>query len=200
MERLELVIFDFDDTLVHLEVDWSAVERDLRSLALSEGITHRGHTGLMSFASTVARTPAAKRRIDRMIAAHERPVAASGAYRVIRGMVPLLRAVPSDLRLAVASSNSRRTIRRILKDLGLAGRFSMIVGREDVRRTKPHPEPVIRVLRSLRAKRARTLYVGDSDNDRRAARSARVPFFYLTTGDPRRLERLRRRLLGGAKR
>ncbi len=52
-----------------------------------------------------------------------------------------------------------------LRQLGIAGLFSVIVGFEDVTLHKPHPEPVHLALDNLKARPWETILVGDSAAD-----------------------------------
>jgi HAD superfamily hydrolase (TIGR01509 family) len=59
----------------------------------------------------------------------------------------LFREVP----LAIASGARRREIEEILAATGLRPRFAAVVGAEDVRHRKPHPEPYQKACRQLAA-------------------------------------------------
>ena len=52
--------------------------------------------------------------------------------------------------------------------------FDLSITLEDVTKSKPSPEGVIRTIKSL--KPSKTIYIGDSENDFKAALSAKVSF------------------------
>jgi phosphoglycolate phosphatase len=89
-------------------------------------------------------------------------------------------------RLAIVSTKYRRRIREILAREGLTGAFDVVIGGEDVSRTKPHPEGLNRALQALgdgqSFPRERALYVGDSLTDARAAERAGLRFAAVLTG------------------
>ncbi len=87
------------------------------------------------------------------------------------GALPLLHALHGrGLALGIATSSGREL--RSLDRWGVRGLFGSIVGRESVRRRKPHPEPVLRCAEELALPPAALAYVGDSPVDVRAGRAA----------------------------
>ena len=71
-----------------------------------------------------------------------------------------------------------------LEDLGIAGRFPVVVGLEDVSEPKPHPEGILRALQQLGVAPERALMVGDSVADIEAAKAAGCWSCLATWGVP----------------
>jgi HAD superfamily phosphatase len=86
----------------------------------------------------------------------------------------VLKRLAEDYRLAVFTGRPRQeadiTLRRFAPNLT----FDPIVAMEDVARKKPDPDGLLRIAAANPG--AKLLYVGDSIDDARAARAARVPF------------------------
>jgi phosphoglycolate phosphatase-like HAD superfamily hydrolase len=63
--------------------------------------------------------------------------------------------------------------------------FDMVVSAlpKDVRNPKPHPESVEKILHTLNVDGRRVLYVGDSEVDRKTARSSGVTFIAYKNPD-----------------
>jgi HAD superfamily hydrolase (TIGR01509 family) len=74
------------------------------------------------------------------------------------------------------STNRTTTMKPIMERFKLWPFFDMVVSALDVEKPKPDPESVEKILSKLQADRERTLYVGDSEVDRKTARSAGVRF------------------------
>lgn len=85
-------------------------------------------------------------------------------------------------KLAIVSSKFRRRIEQALRRDGLGGRFSYIVGGEDVEEMKPDPTGLLRAVAALDTPKECCLYVGDSVTDAETARRARVQFAAVLTG------------------
>jgi pyrophosphatase PpaX len=59
-----------------------------------------------------------------------------------------------------------------MNEMGIAGFFKTVVGFEDVKQTKPHPEGVLLALDDLKINPGETMLVGDSSVDVAAAKAA----------------------------
>jgi pyrophosphatase PpaX len=78
----------------------------------------------------------------------------------------------AGIRLAIVSSKMRGGVERGLRLFDLAESFELIVGAEDVKAHKPHPEPLERALATLGLAADEALYIGDSIHDIAAGRAA----------------------------
>lgn len=86
------------------------------------------------------------------------------------GLVPLLRDLRAEgVLLATVTSKGQQETETLLFDLGLADLFDAIVGDDDARPLKPHPEPVLEACRRLQVAPAQAVMVGDTTFDVRAA-------------------------------
>ena len=69
------------------------------------------------------------------------------------------------LQLAICSSRARPTLDGFVRTFCLEDWFSMVVGANDVRHHKPHPEPVQVILKQLNILPGEALVVGDASYD-----------------------------------
>ncbi|HZO95742.1 MAG TPA: HAD hydrolase-like protein [Gaiellaceae bacterium] len=161
------MVCDLDGTLVRLGVDWDAVRVCLRRLvgARAGGV-----------AQLLRRARAAGLRAEAEAVVERAELDAAGRCEVNEALLALLAAVPARVPVAVCSANGRRPVGRALARAGLDGRVAAVVGREDVERGKPAPDGLLALLDRFGARRARTVLVGDSELDERAAAAARVRF------------------------
>jgi phosphoglycolate phosphatase len=104
---------------------------------------------------------------------------------VIEAVAQLRRA---GYRTGIVSTKFRYRIEAILANHGAGEAFDLIVGGEDVRRHKPHPECLLRALARLQLDPAQALYVGDHPVDAQAAEAAGVPFAAVLSGVAREEE------------
>jgi len=77
-------------------------------------------------------------------------------------------------RLALVTSKVRGGAERGLRVAGLDAAFDVIVGADDVRNPKPHPEPVLKALAELGASPVEAVFIGDSRHDLESGRAAGV--------------------------
>ncbi len=108
----------------------------------------------------------------------------------------VLRRLSRRFELAVFTGRPRKEALYTLEKLGVRRLFRRIVAAEDVRRQKPDPEGLLRILRGRDPRSA--LYLGDNVDDAIAARRAGVPFLGVLPlrGDARRLRAAGLRRLG----
>ncbi len=197
--RKKLWIFDFDNTLVRLEpeVDWAAARRELepmlREAAVPEDLFEaypRGNLPLYSAIHsrlfrpanvapsdfTTAQVRSMLRRASSLIERYEM----AGVVRAapLEGAIELLRQIrKSGASIAIATSNSSRTIRKWLSIRRLRGLIDAIVGRDSLLALKPSPEMIARVLELCEVRAKDAAFAGDTDSDYRAARALNLDFF-----------------------
>jgi phosphoglycolate phosphatase len=70
----------------------------------------------------------------------------------------------------------------LLRSKGLDGYFSVVNGGDAFERKKPDPLPLIKTCEALGVEPSRTLMIGDSSNDARAARAAGCPVVLVSYG------------------
>jgi phosphoglycolate phosphatase len=85
-------------------------------------------------------------------------------------------------RLAICSNKPVAFTRDLLDAFGVAGRFSAVVGPEDVPRPKPAPDMLLVGLQRLGVRPGQALYVGDMTVDIQTARAAGVRVWVVPTG------------------
>ena len=96
----------------------------------------------------------------------------------------LLRA--NGIRRAI-STNRTTSMNYIMEEFGLWPHFELVVTALDVEHPKPHPESIEKILSTFRLTHNETLFLGDSDIDRGAAKAAGIHFISykneeITTG------------------
>ncbi len=79
-----------------------------------------------------------------------------------------------------------------LEQVGATARFPVVIGIDDVAKTKPHPEGILKALERLGASPERALMVGDTVADIEAARAAGCWSCLATWGVPDGADRARR--------
>jgi phosphoglycolate phosphatase len=84
---------------------------------------------------------------------------------------------------AVCSNKQVRFTRALLESLGVADRFAVVLGPEEVDgRSKPAPDMLLTALRRIGVAVGDALYVGDMTIDIQTARAAGVTVWVVATG------------------
>ncbi len=111
-------------------------------------------------------------------------LAINGQYAVAYpGVVAGLRQLKAQgLKLACLTNKPTAFAVPLLKAKGLDGFFDLRFGGDAFARKKPDPLPLLKTCEALGTVPQRTLMIGDSSNDARAARAAGCPVLLVTYG------------------
>lgn len=176
----KLVIFDFDDTLLHLGVDWDAVRKDVIELAERHGIQLDTNQHLILISNSVASKPLLKKDVDSIFEKHENECIVKKSYEAFPEMVELVKALKTKgFMLGIVSGNCNTTIKHILSELGPLNLFDIICGRDCTGKNKPDPTQIRHVMEKLKVKKQETIFVGNSRFDELAAAAAGVSYFRI---------------------
>ncbi|MFB6200547.1 MAG: HAD family hydrolase [Halorhabdus sp.] len=167
----EAVVYDLDGTLVELDVDWALLRREVADRLDGRGVATEDATlwDLLKRADAAGVGEIA----EELVATHERV----GAHTSDR--LPLAEELPLAVPVGICSLNAESAVRRALDRHDLTDAVDAVVGRDSVPPQKPHPGPLLAVVRRLDAEPSETLFVGDSETDERTARRAGTAFQYV---------------------
>ena len=97
-----------------------------------------------------------------------------------------LRNLNKDYDFAVFTSKDKSRTNMILKKYKL---FKNIVTSDDIKKGKPHPEGIIKILRRNKTKKRNCIYVGDSIYDYKAARNSKIKYLHAKWGYEKNLKK-----------
>lgn len=84
-------------------------------------------------------------------------------------------------KMAIVTGRPRAEAEYVLKRFKLEPIFDLLIAKEDCRREKPSPDPILKAMRLLKSKKP--VYIGDSPSDSEAASRAQIPCLYIGTND-----------------
>ncbi|MCU4716626.1 HAD family hydrolase [Halapricum hydrolyticum] len=167
-DAYDAVIYDLDGTLVELDVDWAQVRRRVAAVLEARGVETGEATlwQLFDRAREAEHYPAVENRV----AEFEREGARTSSK------LPLAEELPWDGPTGVVSLNAESACRIALEVHGLDSAVDVLIGRDTVEESKPHPQPLRAALSALDVSPDNALFVGDSASDAETARRAGVDF------------------------
>jgi len=200
--RFDAAIVDLDGTMVDTLGDFAAsLNRMLDDLSLphvapstietmvGKGSEHLIHSALVHvMAPAVAKAEAgakARALFDRAWERYQHHyLAINGRHSAVYpGVAEGLKALRAQgLRLACLTNKPTSFAKPLLADKGLDGFFELVFGGDAFERKKPDPLPLLKTCEATGTAPARTLMIGDSSNDARAARAAACPVVLVTYG------------------
>lgn len=191
IDDIDAVLFDFDGTLVDLNIDFDRMRRDVEALLPQHGLSLEGNEHLYtleligeSVKTLVAQEGESAAEAFRR-AAHAAIVAVeleAAAQAEIHDRVPeLLQDLERrGLKIGIVTRNCRVAVERILGQNTLP--HDVLVTRDDVDQVKPHPEHLTTALRELGVPAERALMVGDHPMDIKAGRIIGARTVAVSTG------------------
>jgi len=166
----QAVVYDLDETLVSLDVDWDAARRDVAVKLRARGMDETDESLWSLFER--ADEEGYKQLVHETLAEHERDGARTSSK------LPLAAELPRTIPVGVCSLNAESACRIALEMHGLDGFIDALVGRDTVETHKPDPAPLLHTLELLSIPPEEALFVGDSERDELTAERAGVPFQY----------------------
>lgn len=80
-------------------------------------------------------------------------------------------------KLGIATGRPKNEALYVLKKFNLLKLFDSIITKDDVAREKPDPEPILKVMKDIKARNP--IYIGDSSSDVVASYAAEIPCIYV---------------------
>ncbi len=170
--------FEVALTLALAELGWPPVSRAFIERTVGKGSEHLIERTLAEAGAPASLFDAAWSRYQHHY------LAINGRHSAVYpGVVEGLQALRAlGLRLACLTNKPTAFALPLLQAKGLAGFFEFTFGGDAFERKKPDPLPLRKTCAALGTPPARTLMVGDSSNDARAARAAGCPVVLMNYG------------------
>ena len=184
--RKKVIVFDLDGTIVRLAADWHSLRRALITRFTEK---NRETINLKSMSAILSRIVEMEDEEElqlnfNLIQQYELENITSN--EPIKETVYFINnkevfGVSPNAKLAVFSLNTHSTILISLKMAGILNEFEFFVGREDVRKWKPEPDGLLKILDFFKVNTKEMIYFGDSDIDLLAGTKAGIESYYIDT-------------------
>ncbi len=184
--RKKVIVFDLDGTIVRLAADWHSLRRALITRFTEK---NRETINLKSMSAILSRIVEMEDEEElqlnfNLIQQYELENITSN--EPIKETVYFINnkevfGVSPNAKLAVFSLNTHSTILISLKMAGILNEFEYFVGREDVRKWKPEPDGLLKILDYFKVNTEEVIYFGDSDIDLLAGANAGIESYYIDT-------------------
>jgi len=196
-QRVDLLLFDLDGTLVDSAPDLAGAANALRA---EHGLPALPYEALRPLVGTGARgmvgaafgvapgDPRFEPLRDAFLARYsERLLRHTAVFADIHPVLDALDA--TGLPWGIVTNKAMRYAEPIVHGLGLAARAAVLIAGDTTAHAKPHPEPLFEAARRRGATPARCAYVGDDHRDMVAGRAAGMATLaaawgYLGQGEP----------------
>ncbi|MBL7206658.1 MAG: HAD-IA family hydrolase [Candidatus Aenigmarchaeota archaeon] len=172
---IDLIVFDFDETIAKLQVDWNALKSELSNHFRERYGFDSLFSPLSPALSRLKEQHGERAKQEAYTIIENREIIGAENQEPIVKTIELIKHLKQDgKQLAIFSSNTRKVIEIGLNNIGLHDYFGMIIAREDVEKQKPDPEGLLKILDKCKIPKERVIYIGDRETDREAGNSAGI--------------------------
>lgn len=187
MEQLKTtsaILFDLDGTLFDLHIAWSSIHKYI--LNHYSRTYHKDLPELHFFSQIFEYVeqfhgPDARMFYENYLKTQELIAIKENNFQPTwltnHGLDYIASHIRFDTFFGIISSNYHETILEILTKYGLKDRFKVIIGRNDVKKVKPNPEGLIRVIDQFDLFIDKVIFIGNAEVDEEAAQRAQVTYY-----------------------
>jgi len=171
---LKAIIFDMDDTLLRLNVDWKGLTEEIDVDYFNGKYPYlTPHKFFVAYFSRLLDQLTGKQRLEvrkRRMAVESEGVATETCFPYNQTIADLSR----KYTLGVVSGNYKPTVMTALSKCGLKRYMKVMISIDDCPISKPSPEPIFMALKRIGVKPGEAIYVGDHPDDVRSGKAAGV--------------------------
>lgn len=176
------LIFDLDETITHLLINWNGYRdgfyhrvAQFDSELIKEVPNKPGSANDLYNAVIAKHGFAGKKVVDTWCLDWEQKK--YDGHEPNEQLVEFINT--STHRMFIWTANNHATAVKALTDLGILGKFTRVIAKEDANLSKPHPDGFYTVFNSQKENRDDYLMIGNSEHDHLAAIAAGIDFLWV---------------------
>ena len=182
----KVIVFDLDGTIVRLAADWHSLRKALNARFTEKNRKIRIFKNMSTILSRIVEMGDEEELQLNFNLMRQYELENITKNEPIKETIYFINnkelfGVSHNAKLAVFSLNFRSTILKSLEMAGILDKFEFFVGREDVRKWKPEPDGLLKILDYFKVSSEEMIYFGDVEKDLLAGASAGVESYYIDT-------------------
>jgi phosphoglycolate phosphatase len=171
------IIFDFDETLCTLLIDWEPWRKDFQKLFFSYG-DKAEEKGFALMQNKYIEKYGEEMREKILDINYQNEKKFYNGYAPHKEILSFLPELHDLFQLYIWTSNDKRTVMPIFSSLKIEKFFKKIITRNDVKFIKPEPDGFF-LINENKYPKSEYLLIGDSESDSSAAESAGIDFINI---------------------
>jgi HAD superfamily hydrolase (TIGR01549 family) len=178
------IIFDLDDTLLTLKIDWSNWRKNLWKKVgtidkkIVKQIPNKNGMGTLLYNETIIKHGKNGRNLVLAFCEKYELENLNGII-LNKTLIDFVKKNYKKYNFYIWTSNNRKTTNQALKQAKLKPYFKKVITKEEVNLLKPHPDGFYLIFDEKNQSRKDYLFVGDSDKDKGATKNANIDFLRI---------------------
>ena len=156
-----LIVWDFDGTIVKLNVDWNKVKEEILK-NYSDLLSGKELSSINKMIYEIRKYTSDKKVFNII----ERYESASG-YKPNWEIINIIKMLKRNGKIqTILSDNMSSTVKRVLREVSIYDCFDQIVCKDSVNRYKPDPEGIGKIFEQYNIGKSEAVMIGDSWKDK----------------------------------
>lgn len=179
MEKKKHLIFDFDETLATLKIDWKDWHSGMAKIIkkFDDTFIYSKYNVNWAILLSYVQKWGGKFRDEIVAFDNQYEKEHYQGYKVNKNLVDYIRSNYNQKNYLI-TNNTQNTVLPILRELKIIDRFEKIITLDDVFYPKPHNEGVLTII-DKNTPLSDYVVIGDSENDEKIAKSVGVDFIKI---------------------
>lgn len=176
------IIFDLDETITHLHIDWMGFRDGLYDRVLQfdaqlvKEVPNKSGSANDLYNAVIRKHGFAGKKVVDSWCLHWE-LEKYGGHNPNEQLVDYIK--NAKMILSIWTANNHKMATKVLKELDILSCFSKIVAKEDCNCSKPYPDGFYTIYNSQVDSRDDFLMIGNSTHDYQAAIAAGIDFFWV---------------------
>jgi len=168
--KKKIIIFDLDGTIVDLDVDWKYLKNILRNRYSAKYKEYCEFRSISDCLNQIVKKKDEEELLEIFKIVEDFEIKTINKTRPINEVISFIKNISNlpflyNIKLAVFSLNTRKTIIQALTLFNIFNKFDFIIGKEDVRYWKPNPEGLLKIRSFFDVEKEDMIYFGDTERD-----------------------------------
>ena len=184
MNKQKLIIFDFDGVLINseknMEITWNKTIKYFKDydIPFSE---YKKNIGL-PFKNILKKLNIQKKHFKIITSNYKKnSLYYQNKIKLFKGIKPLIKKLKKNYKIALFTSKDNLRTKFLIRKFNLE--FDTVIAGNDVKKGKPHPEGLKKILSRLNFKKKKFIfYIGDTIHDYNCAKNLKIKYVHVKCG------------------
>jgi len=179
----KLIIFDFDGVLINseknMQLTWDKTIKNFKEYNINFR-EYKDNIGL-PFNKILENLSIKKKDFKQITNYYKKnSLYYQNKIKLFKGVKPLIKKLKKKYKIALFTSKDNYRTKFLIKKFDL--KFDFIVAGNDVKKGKPHPEGLKKIMKKLNFRRNSIFYIGDTTYDYYCSKKVKIKYIHVNWG------------------